>query len=486
MADFQSFLFRSMHSIGLADDDRRDTSLPPFDNESHPTTPRKKAEAEIISHKKDTRELGSSMKSVENLRAQLNLNINKSSNYIKTARVRDDEYNLSSPEVVRRCKPSSTTLTDCKLSHVMVERRTIEDDDLDDDSILMSSNSSNSSSSDEDNDDELNEEEEVEEEDEEETVEYINDLFERIPWSHLADKSRDILMKTTRDEEPIFTKSGHKVRANQVRTWLNVIGKFKSNQQKQQQQMTNNVNNNSNNNNTKSKEYFVQKKRQLMSKVANGCSELSKKSSRLYSNLMSTGGEMWNKNKSSSSRAKPTKSNKERSNSGSSERNYINDDFSDKIHGFSHLYNEINEQRAAANNKSKSKPKPQPSSRLPEFSELVCKALNDNNNNNGKNITKERTKTTTSNMNNNATSAEIKHVKPSPEKKLLYNEWFAIIKRMENDPKFDLEAMIRARAGRTTTQAHTSSNSARMKSLSMNNTQVSSLSFKLVQVCIIS
>ena len=33
----------------------------------------------------------------------------------------------------------------------------------------------------------------------------------------------------------------------------------------------------------------------------------------------------------------------------------------------------------------------------------------------------------------------------SPERKILYNEWFHIIKKMETDPKFDLEALIRTR-----------------------------------------
>jgi hypothetical protein len=33
----------------------------------------------------------------------------------------------------------------------------------------------------------------------------------------------------------------------------------------------------------------------------------------------------------------------------------------------------------------------------------------------------------------------------SPERKILYNEWFAIIKKMDYDPKFDLEALVRTR-----------------------------------------
>lgn len=33
----------------------------------------------------------------------------------------------------------------------------------------------------------------------------------------------------------------------------------------------------------------------------------------------------------------------------------------------------------------------------------------------------------------------------SPERKILYNEWFTIIKKMEKDPKFDLEALVRTR-----------------------------------------
>lgn len=41
----------------------------------------------------------------------------------------------------------------------------------------------------------------------------------------------------------------------------------------------------------------------------------------------------------------------------------------------------------------------------------------------------------------------------SPERKILYNEWFTIIKRMERDPKFDLEALVRTR-GRFTEHDH--------------------------------
>ena len=33
----------------------------------------------------------------------------------------------------------------------------------------------------------------------------------------------------------------------------------------------------------------------------------------------------------------------------------------------------------------------------------------------------------------------------SPERKILYNEWFTIIKKMEKDPKFDLETLVRTR-----------------------------------------
>lgn len=33
----------------------------------------------------------------------------------------------------------------------------------------------------------------------------------------------------------------------------------------------------------------------------------------------------------------------------------------------------------------------------------------------------------------------------SPERKILYKEWFSIIKRMEKDPKFDLETLVRTR-----------------------------------------
>jgi hypothetical protein len=33
----------------------------------------------------------------------------------------------------------------------------------------------------------------------------------------------------------------------------------------------------------------------------------------------------------------------------------------------------------------------------------------------------------------------------SPERQILYNDWFKIVKKMENDPKFDLEALIRTR-----------------------------------------
>lgn len=43
----------------------------------------------------------------------------------------------------------------------------------------------------------------------------------------------------------------------------------------------------------------------------------------------------------------------------------------------------------------------------------------------------------------------------SPERKILYNEWFTIIKRMERDPKFDLEALVRTR-GRFTEHDHIS------------------------------
>lgn len=41
----------------------------------------------------------------------------------------------------------------------------------------------------------------------------------------------------------------------------------------------------------------------------------------------------------------------------------------------------------------------------------------------------------------------------SPERKILYNEWFTIIKKMEKDPKFDLEALVRTR-GRFTEHDH--------------------------------
>jgi hypothetical protein len=43
----------------------------------------------------------------------------------------------------------------------------------------------------------------------------------------------------------------------------------------------------------------------------------------------------------------------------------------------------------------------------------------------------------------------------SPERKILYNEWFTIIKKMEKDPKFDLEALVRTR-GRFTEHDHIS------------------------------
>ena len=33
----------------------------------------------------------------------------------------------------------------------------------------------------------------------------------------------------------------------------------------------------------------------------------------------------------------------------------------------------------------------------------------------------------------------------SPERKILYNDWFAIIKKMDSDPKFDLETLVRTR-----------------------------------------
>ena len=64
---------------------------------------------------------------------------------------------------------------------------------------------------------------------------------------------------------------------------------------------------------------------------------------------------------------------------------------------------------------------------LPEFTEFVCKQANEG----YKSALKQST----------CSLAKLK----SPERKILYNEWFTIIKKMEKDPKFDLETLVRTR-----------------------------------------
>jgi hypothetical protein len=64
---------------------------------------------------------------------------------------------------------------------------------------------------------------------------------------------------------------------------------------------------------------------------------------------------------------------------------------------------------------------------LPEFTEFVSKQTNE--------TYKTALKQSTCSL------AKLK----SPERKILYNEWFTIIKKMEKDPKFDLETLVRTR-----------------------------------------
>ena len=271
-----------------------------------------------------------------------------------------------------------------------------------------------------------------------------------IPWQNLDAESSDQLLNLVMDNlnqtvmsddlPLLYSKKGNKISKNQVKRWFELLEKlahseFSKSVEKETNQTKSRL--------YSSKQYLINKKRQFMEKVSKkrskpvqmdlsqSSSDISKNVSKLYANVVPV--EKTPKKRHLDEKKKDT--------------TYENESFvkdkskvTRKTHP-DHFYNEITdlEQRQAViknRNKEKERFENTKVGNLSNKNSEILQQIYD--------YTQESSHDSTSNMIFKKNIAAIAKLK-SPERKILYNEWFTILKRMEKDPKFDLETLVRTR-----------------------------------------
>ncbi|CAF0978797.1 unnamed protein product [Brachionus calyciflorus] len=301
---------------------------------------------------------------------------------------------------------------------------------------------------------------------------------EQIPWDNLDSKSSSLLLDlvldnlnkslSSEDLPILYSKKGNKISKNQVKRWFDLLEKLANGENGAKNQELD-VSNHSNHKSKlyTSKQYLINKKNQFLEKVnrknhksstheiSQTGSDISKNVSKLYANVSppvvdsKSDVESDEKSEIDTPVKKPKKLN---------EQNYMNENFfkekKEKVSEVSkqksprklnpdHFYNEITdlETRQAMKHKNREK------ERVERNVEIESKQLSKRNSEILQQIvdyTQTSVHDSTSNMIFKRNIAAISNLK-SPERKILYKEWFTVLKRMEKDPKFDLETLVRTR-----------------------------------------
>ncbi|RNA35033.1 hypothetical protein BpHYR1_025715 [Brachionus plicatilis] len=270
-----------------------------------------------------------------------------------------------------------------------------------------------------------------------------------IPWQSLDTQSSDQLLdmvignlNQTVDSEQfplLYSKKGNKISKNQVKRWFDLLEKLAQGELSKGEEAEP-----AKSRLYSSKQFLINKKRQFMEKVskkkcktephldASGSgSDICGTASKLYANVVP--------HETKRSRANPRITKKE--------ADYENESFvsgkkSPRKLKLDHFYNEITdlEQRQAAirhkNRERERVERSAPSNLMCQKNKELLQQIYD--------YTQESSHDSTSNLIFKRNIAAIAKLK-SPERKILYNEWFTILKRMEKDPKFDLETLVRTR-----------------------------------------
>jgi hypothetical protein len=293
------------------------------------------------------------------------------------------------------------------------------DEESDDD--LKDIKSHNSSESD------INEDEEQNQEDNEDIeLENFCELTKsKVPWNSLHSKSVRKLFLSIKNKDReypvLYSKNNHKISQTQVKKWFKILEHIY-----EKETLANDLNHKKDESN-KGKKIGAVSSASAAKKSESSAIGSPKSISKLYTNVMKVKNKALNNLKSSSSQSSENQNNNDSKNNKAGP----NPD---------HLYNEIND-----TDKPKHTSKSSSSGSHATYKKILAE-LNDKqtlkHSQNGSNLNLDDIETTImQNVNFRRTISNLK----SPERQILYNDWFKIVKKMEKDPKFDLEALIRTR-----------------------------------------
>lgn len=316
----------------------------------------------------------------------------------------------------------------------------------------------------------------------------------QVPWQSLDYDSANTLLEsvvqnlnTHLEEYPIlFSKKGNKISQNQIKKWHDLLENLTLNELKSSKQTSNS-----------NKQYLMNKKRQLIDKVSkktsktlsdlsHSCSELTKSVSKLYANVLVEDKEKEKEKETSKKKSKKkslndtltdaisigsaeillteTKSKHKNQKLSSKvndpvleESQYVNENFFIKNDKANLRKTLDTNHKTKASFARKSTSKDLNESELNHFyneiaeSEMRSRQRQRERKREEEEETNESKKNLSDSMTDSATNlifkknvASIAKLK-SPERRILYKDWFAIIKRMEKDPNFDLETLVRTR-----------------------------------------